>query len=277
MKHSHLVVFFLLATTLAFSQNKEKIKGSKTVIEKPKEIGEFTALEIEDNLVVFLEKGAKNEIKIEADDNLHDNISFDIKEKTLRIYTSKEITSYKKLVLKIKYTNDLKSVITKNAAIVNALEAVQLDTISFSAIDFAKLYLNVNSKNFKLACDDKSKVELNLKSEKTKIQMSKNSQIKALIATTDLSFDLYQKATAIIEGDATNAIIRQDNNTVFTGVNFTIKNADVTTENSAICNIMANTSIVIDANKASKIYLFGTPKIEMRKFIDEAQLIKKAK
>jgi len=277
MKYSHLIVFFLFATTLTFAQNKEKIKGSKTVIEKPKEIGEFTALEIEDNLTVFLEKGGTNEIKIEADDNLLDNISFDIREKILRIYTTKEITSYKKLVLKIKYTNDLKSVVAKNAAIINAIEAVQLDSVSFSASDYAKLYLNVKSKNFKLSCEDKAKVELNLKSEKSKIQMSKNSQIKALIATTDLNFDLYQKATAIIEGDATNAIIRQDNNTEFSGFNFTIKNADVTTENSAVCNLMADTSVLVDANGSSKIYLLGTPKIEVRKFLDEAQLIKKKK
>ena len=263
MKYSHLVVFFLLTTTMAIGQNKEKIKGSKIVVEKPKEIGEFTALEIEDNLTVFLEKGAKNEIKIDADDNLHENISFDIKEKTLRIYTSKEITSFKKLTVKIKYTNDLKSVVAKNASIINALEAVMLDDITFSSLDFAKLYLNVNSKNFKLISDDKSKIELNLKAEKAKIQLSKNAQIKALTATTDLAFDMYQKATAIIEGEATNAVIRQDNNSVFTGFNFTIKNADVTTEGIAVCNLMANTTLIVDANGTSKIYLLGTPKIEV--------------
>lgn len=277
MKYSHLIVFFLLVNTVTFAQNKEKIKGSKNAIEKPIEIGQFTALEIEDNLTVFLEKGAKNEIKLEADDNIAENISFDIKEKSLRIYTSKEITSYKKLVLKIKYTDDLKSVVAKNASIINALEAVQLDSISFSALDFAKLYLNVKSKNFKLTCDGKAKAELNLKSEKAKIQLSKNSQIKALINTTDLNLDLYQKAVANIEGDVVNAFIRQDNNSEFMGFNFTIKNADLTTENNAISNLMADTSAVIDANGASKIYLLGTPKIEVRKFLGEAQLIKKPK
>nr|WP_315150459.1 DUF2807 domain-containing protein [uncultured Flavobacterium sp.] len=277
MKYSHLVIFFLLTTTLAISQNKEKIKGSKTVVEKPKEIGEFTALEIEDNLTVFLEKGAKNEIKIESDDNLQEAISFDIKEKTLRIYTTKEITSFKKLTLKIKYTNDLKSVTAKNISIINALEAVQLDDITFKSLDFSKLYLNVNSKSFNLISDDKTKVELNLKAEKSKIQLSKNAQVKALITSTDLAFDMYQKSTAIIEGESTNAIIRQDNNSVFTGVNFTIHNADVTAEASAVCNLRADTSLIVDANGTSKIYLLGTPRIEVRKFLGEAQLIKKAK
>jgi hypothetical protein len=277
MKYSHLVVFFLLTTTLAIGQNKEKIKGSKTVIEKPIEIGEFTALEIEDNLTVFLEKGAKNEIKIESDDNLQEAISFDIKEKTLRIYTTKEITSFKKLTLKIKYTNGLKLVTAKNISIINALEAVQLDEITFKSLDFSKLFLNVNSKSFNLISDDKSKVELNLKTEKSKFQLSKNAQVKALITTTDLAFDMYQKTTAIIEGESTNAIIRQDNNSTFTGVNFTIHNADVTAEASAVCSLRADTSLIVDANGSSKIYVLGTPRIEVRKFLGEAQLIKKAK
>jgi hypothetical protein len=277
MKYSHLVLFFLLATTLTMGQNKEKIKGSKVVVEKPKEIENFTALEIEDNLTVFLEKGGKNEIKVETDDNLHDVISFDVKDKTLRIYTSKEISSFKKLVIKIKYTNELKSVTAKNASIVNALEVVILDDITFKSLDYAKLYLNVNSKNFNLFSDDKTKVELNLKAEKAKIQLSKNAQIKALIASKDLAFDMYQKTTANIEGESANASLRLSNDSEFTGVRFTINNADVTTENNAIANIMADTTLVVDANNSSKIYLLGEPKIEVRKFLGEAELIKKSK
>jgi hypothetical protein len=277
MKLSHLILLFLLTTTLSFGQNKEKIKGSKTVIEKPKEIGEFNALEIEDNLTVFLEKGPKNEIKIEADENLHEMISFDIKEKTLRIYTTKEASSFKKLTVWIKYTNELKSVLAKNTSTVNAIEAIQLDDITFSTFDFAKLYLNVNSKNFTLKSDDKTKAELNLKAEKAKIELSKNAQIKALISTVDLAFDMYQKSIATIEGDATNAIIRLDNNSAFTASKFNIKNADVTTEGYSVCNVLAETKLVIDATDTSKIFLLGTPKIEVRKFLGEAQFIKKLK
>jgi hypothetical protein len=262
---------------MAIGQNKEKIKGSKIVVEKPKEIEEFTALEIEDNLTVFLEKGPKNEIKIEADENLHEIISFDIKEKTLRIYTSKEASTFKKLTVWIKYTDDLKTVLAKNTSTVNAIEAIQLDDITFSTFDFAKLYLNVNSKNFTLKADDKTKIELNLKAEKAKIELSKNAQIKALFSTVDLAFDLYQKSIATIEGDATNAIIRSDNNSVFTGNKFNIKNADVTTEGYSVCNVLAETKLVIDASDSSKIFLLGPPKIEVRKFLGEAQFIKKLK
>lgn len=277
MKASYVIVLFLLSTMIVIGQNKEKIRGSKTVVEKPKEIGDFNTLEVEDNITVYLEKGPKNEIQIEADDNLHEIISFDLKEKTLRIYTSKEATSFKKLIVRVKYTDDLKTVIAKNVSIINAIETIQLNDIAFSSLDFSKLYLNVNSKNFTLKSDDKTKVELNLKSEKAKIELSKNAQIKALISTVDLAFDLYQKSIATIEGDATNGVLRLDNNTVFTGNKLNIKNADVTTESNSICNIMAGTTLVVDAIDNSKINVLGTPKIEVRKFLGEAELIKKLK
>lgn len=277
MKYPYLFIVLFLATTFAIGQNKDRIKGSKNVVEKNKEVADFSALEIEDNLTVFLEKGEKNEIKIEADDNIHDNISFDQKGTSLRIYTSKEIINFKKLVLKIKYTNSLQSVVTKNVTTVNALESVALDSVTFKSFDYSKLYLNVSSKNFNLELSDKTKAELNIKAEKTKIQLNKTAQIKALITATDASLDLSDKATAIIEGDAVNGIIKQNGNSVYTGNNFTIKNADLTNNGSAISNIMAAETLIINADNSSKTFLLGKPKIEVRKFLGEAQLIKKAK
>jgi hypothetical protein len=137
--------------------------------------------------------------------------------------------------------------------------------------------LNVNAKNFILQADDKSKTELNLKSENTSIEMSKNATLKALVSTIDLKVDLYQKANATIEGTATNAIIRLDNNSELTGNKLTIKNIDVTAESYSNCSVNAVTTVIIDAANKSEIQLVGAPKIEIRRFADEAKLIKKLK
>lgn len=277
MKHPYLLVLFFLCVTNSFAQFKDKLRGNKNVVEKTKEVGEFTSLEIEDNLTVFLEKAEKNEIIIDADENLHDNITFDLREKSLRIYTGKEITNFKKLVLKIKYTKDLNNVIAKNASTINALESVMLDSVSFTAKDFSKLYMNVSSKKFNLFADDKSKTEMNLKSDSTKLEFSKNAQIKALIAATDLQLELSDKATALLEGDIVNAFVKQNQNSIFTGNNLSIKNADITIKGAAICNVLAGSSLVLEADNTAKIFLLGQPKIEVRKFAGEAQLTKKAK
>jgi hypothetical protein len=277
MKKYTVILLLLLSTTLSFAQKKEKVKGSKTVTVELREIGPFESLEIEDNLEVYLERGDKNEIKIEADENLQDLITLDLKDKTLRIYTSKHAVNYKKLIVRVTYTNDLNLVTSKNETTINAIQEILLENITFKSHDYSQLFLNVNAKNFILQADDKSKTELNLKSENTSIEMSKNATLKALVSTIDLKVDLYQKANATIEGTATNAIIRLDNNSELTGNKLTIKNIDVTAESYSNCSVNATTTVIIDAANKSEIQLVGAPKIEIRRFADEAKLIKKLK
>lgn len=277
MKNYTTLLFVLLSATMLLAQKKEKIKGSKTVTMEQREVGDFAALEVEDNLEINLERGEKTELKIEADDNLHDIISFDLRDKILRIYTTKEAISYKKIIVRVTYTTDLNMITAKNEATVNAIQEIQSDSLTFKAHDFSQLYLNVNAKKFLLQADDKSKTELNLKSENTVVELSKSAALKALINTTDLKADLYQKAEATLSGDANNALIRLDNNATLTGNKLTVENADITTESYSSCSLNATTTVIIDAADQSEVQLVGTPKIEIRKFTDEAKLLKKLK
>jgi hypothetical protein len=277
MKKHTALFLLLLVTTLTFAQKREKVKGSKIVTTSIKETGSFDAIEVDDNLEVYLEKGEKNEIKIEADDNLHEIIAMDLRDKTLRLYTSKESTIFKKLAVKVTYTSSLNKVISKNDSKIYAIQELQLDNITFNSFDYSKLYLNVNSKKFTLFADDKSKTELNLKTEDGSLQLSKNSSIKTLVSAIKFKCDLYQKAVAAIEGIAEKATIRLDNNSVFTGTKFTLKDANVTAENYAVGTILAETTLSLAVGDKAEISLFGSPAITLNRFSEEAKLFKKIK
>lgn len=277
MKKNTALFLLLLVTTFTFGQRREKIKGSKIVTTSVKEVGEFDGIEADDNLEVYLERGEKNEIKIEADDNLHDIIGMDLREKVLRLYTSKESTIFKKLIVRVTYTSSLKTVIAKNDAVVYAIQELQLDDITFNTFDYAKLFLNVNSKKFNLFADDKSKTELNLKSEDANLQLSKNASIKTLVSAIKFRCDLYQKAVANIEGIAEKATIRLDNNSIFTGTKFTLKDANITVENYAVGSILAETTVSIALGDKAELSLLGSPAITLTRFSEEAKLLKKIK
>ncbi|PBJ13739.1 hypothetical protein BSF42_12150 [Flavobacterium sp. ACN6] len=277
MKKSTALLLLLLVTTLTFAQKREKVKGSKVVTTSIKEVGSFDAIEVDDNLEVYLDQGEKNEIKIEADDNLHDIIGMDLREKTLRLYTNKESTIFKKLSVRVTYTKSLNKVITKNEAVVYAIQELQLDDLTMNCVDYSKLFLNVNAKKFTLIADDKSKTELNLKAEEGSLQLSKNASIKTLVSAIKFKCDLYQKANAAIEGIAEKATIRLDNNSVFTGAKFTLKDANVTAENYAVGTIFADTTLSLAVGDKAEISLLGSPAITLTRFSEEAKLFKKAK
>lgn len=268
-------IISIFLTTPVFSQKAEKIKGSKIVTASTHQVEPFSMIEVEDNLEIYLEKGEKNEIKIESDANLHEVISLKVINDILILSTLKEIQGFKKLSVTVTYTSGLNLITTKDESVVNAIQEVILDTITFKAFDKSKLFLNINAGNFNLLADDKSKIELNLKSETSFVELSKNSSLKALINSGELKCDLYQKSIAIIEGDSDNSIFRIDNLAELNAQKLNCKTSDLTVEGKASCNILVENNLILNATDNAEINLYGNPKIEIGKFAGEAKLFKK--
>lgn len=271
-----ILLCFLSLTAVSFSQKKDKVKGSKIVKLEQKQIESFESLEVEDNLEVFLVKGNECALEIEADDNLIEFVEYKLAGNNLRISTTKDISSYKKLSVRVTYTDKFNMVIAKDETNVTALSDITLDNITFKSYDYSKLFLNAKTKNFTLMANDKSKIELNLKSTKTAIDMSKSAYIKALISSGEMRFDMYQKASADVEGDIIDLKLRLDNNTDFTGKKLTAKNGLLELGSQAKGSIAVSNIATIDASGSSELELYGEPvKIEVKRFADSAELRKK--
>lgn len=275
MKKITWIVLFFAAVSTVSAQQKEKIKGSKIVTVAQKEIGEFDSVEVSDNLEIFIIKGDKCGVEIEADDNLHEAIAIDLHGNLLQLSASKEVTGAKKFSIRVTYTDDFKMLTARNQANITALADITLNNFTFKAFDNAKIFANVKSKSFTLMANDKSKVELNLTGEQTNIELSKNAQLKALISSSFLKFDMYQKSTAVIEGDTNDLKLRLDNNANFTGKNLTAKNANLIAEGYTVCSVLCNTWMAIEASGKAEISIYGDQKIDLRKFVDNATLYKK--
>lgn len=268
-------ILLLLFVTCTFAQRKEKVKGSKIVTMEQKQVEKFTSIEVEDNLEVFLVKGNECGLEVEADDNLIEFVEFKVSGNNLRISTTREMKSFKKLSVRVTYPSDFNLVIAKNETNVIALSDIDLDNITFKSYDYSKLFLNAKVRQFTLMANDKSKIELNLRAEKATIDVSKSAAVKALIVSKDLGVDMYQKGDAKIEGDVLNFKLRTDNNTNFDGSLLTVTNAQLFTEGYSNTKINVKTEVAIDAAGKSEIQLLGDAKIEMKRFTDSAILIKK--
>ena len=166
-------------------------------------------------------------------------------------------------------------VIAKDETNITSLSDMTLDNITFKTFDYAKLFLNAKTKMFTLMANDKSRTELNLTSEKTAIDLSKSAQLKALISSASMKFDLYQKSSAIVEGDITELDLRLDNNATFSGEKLSAKNAEIKTEGYSNATLLVATKVIIDASGKSEIQLYGEPKIELKRFTESAVLSKK--
>ncbi len=270
-----LLFSLMLICFLSFSQKKEKVKGSKIVTTEIKKIEPFDAIEVLDNIEVFLIKGSNCGVEIEADDNLHDVIEIVLNGSTLKLSTLKNAFGYKKLSVRITYTEGFNSIIARNEANITALSDIELSNITVKSYDESKLFINSKANNFNLIMDDKSKIELNSKADKSSITLSKNAKLKALITSKNLTFDMYQKTDAIVEGDVDDLKLRLDNNATFNGKKLTSKNTEVIAESYTNVSVFCTSNIIIEASGKSEIELFGDQKIELKRFVDNAILKKK--
>lgn len=275
MKKISILLLVFLSTSIVLAQKKEKISGSKTITSKQKNIKNFSAIEVEDNLEISLERGEFPEIKIEADDNLVDIIDIDVTDHVLHLSTSKKVVKHKSLKIKITYTAELNTVVAKNDAVISAIQEILGDNLNVKTFDNSKIFMNANTKNFLLQADGNSKIELNLKGEKTKIELIKDAELKSLITTDDLALDMYQKAKAKIEGTANTSIIRLENNSDLEGSKLDIKSIELITEGQSKAVVNPKKDIIINASEKSEIELYGEAKIEMNSFLDKAKLSKK--
>lgn len=275
-KISFLLTLFFL-TTIAVAQKKDKIKGSKIVTVSVKEIPTFENIEINDNFEVFLVKGEKASLEIEADDNLHEIINYEVAGGTLRVTSLKEVSGAKKFALRINYTTDLKLITAKKESSIKALADLELENVTIKNYDNSKSFLNVKADYFALFLNDKSEAEINIKADNTSLELSKNAELKALVISPEFKLDMYQKSKAEIEGNINNAKMRIDNYATLTSKKLVIATLDIVSESYSKCSINVINSLMLAASGKTEIEIFGEPKIQINKFTNNATLYKKEK
>lgn len=271
-----IILLALLIGTFSFSQKKEKIKGNKFLKVKQHQIAAFNELNISEKFEVFLLKGSEPQIEIETDENLHDVIQFNVDQNgVLSLKTTHQITSKKKLNIRITVTEQFNSIIANEKTIVNSLIDLDLKKMTLIAKDNSKIYLTIKTDDFSLTADKNSKIELNLNTKKSVLTLSESTDIKALINADNLKIDLYQKANAKIEGEVTLLELRADNASNYHGEKLTANTANVIAEGSSDCDLDVKTSLTLEASGSAEVNIYNTPKIELKRFEDSAALYKK--
>ena len=276
MKKCTFLLLALLFSAITFAQKKDKLKGSRTVTVSQKEVEHFHSLKVEDDMEVYLIKGDNSHIEIEADDNLHEALLAEDRQGQLILSFSKNITNYKKFIVRVFYTDGLKEVEARNQSKVLATETMILDNISLKSNESAVMALNIEAKQVTLKPDGNSEMQLNAKTETIQIEMNGKSDLKALIAATEIKCDLYEKSKAVIEGDVIDLKLRLDNNSDFMGKDLTAKNATILVESYANAAVLVENMLDFSASGNTETLLYGEPKITMTLFTDNAKLGKKS-
>lgn len=264
-----------LFTCISFAQKKEKIKGNKNVISNEFSIESFNRIVIGEKFKIDLIEGIEPSVFIEADENLHEVIDFNVSDSTLSFNTFKRITTKKKLSIKVTYTKDLNKIETLDNSEINSVTSINLDELVLKNSGNSRAYLNIKSDRFKHINSENAKVELNVNANIVTLELDENSKLEALINAKTLQIDMFERATSRIDGNVDSLQINTDNSSNFKGKDLTSKICDLkcTLNSDVYLHVLDNLNINASGN--SEVYIYGNPEIIIKSFTDTSKLIKK--
>lgn len=267
-----LLVLCVLMSTLSIAQ--DKVKGSRVLSTNTTDINPFNRLLLTEDFEVKLVKAETAAVKIVTDENLHDYIQIIDKDSTLTLKTTAKLRD-KKQEITVFYTDALNTIELKEDSEVFSENSLKFKDLTLVTTDNSKAFLTIESTLVKHINEGKARNKLNITADNVTLELNGSSKVEALINASKIEVDLLESANAQIEGDAKDLDLNADNSSDFNGEKLSVKDINITTLNRAEAKVNASSDLNINASGTSEIEIFGSPKINIESFEDNAILKKK--
>ncbi len=274
MRTSLGLLFTLLILGNVYGQ-KEKIKGNKIVSTERIDLENFHTIEIHEGFEVTLDESNDNQVKIEADSNLQEVIQVEVIDSVLTITADKDIRRAKALNIDIYYMSKLKKIELYDKVNIKSLSPINTSGLIINANDNTEVFFTVDADKISCIANGKSAIGLHVTANEAIYQINENAELKGIITADTLKVDLYQKASAKLEGEVKTMMVRTDSDTDFYGEKLNAATTSLLAEGDSDCYILTNKEINIEAKDKAEIYLLGEPQIHIKSFTNEAILYKK--
>lgn len=268
-----LILLFIIFSTCAIqAQRKPKIKGNKNVLEVSEDLPAFNAIELNDDLDIFLQKANTEGYQLIADENLFNVLKFKVVDSTLVISSFYKITSKKKMDIIINYY-ELNS-ITLNDGRIKMQDMIDTDELAVHTTGNAKLQLNANASVMDIVMDGNSSGDFNLEGDSLNITLKDRIDISIYAVSETNIITMQDNASAKMDGSSINMQINLTGNTNFRAKKLQADLISANLEGSPNARIYAKERLELSSAGASKTYLSGDAKIEILDFLDTSELHK---
>ncbi len=275
MKKQMVFLGAVLATLSLTAQKKQKIAGNKEVTLLAKEILQvFNALEVNDDLEINISQGSSNSYRLNADTNLHTVVQFIVTDSILKVFTTDEITSSKKLEIDLT-VKELEHLILKNDSKVKGDGQLSADKFYLSGYNGSRFDLDVYADDVTVTLHRNAGGKLNIDSENTTIIMSDRTDMKASVIADKVRVTLNNTADLDLNGDADYAAFNLKKSSNLNARKMRVSSADLYTSNTSDVYVNASRNLEVDAQGKSNVYVYGNPNVEIKGLTDKSKIIKK--
>ncbi len=269
-----LLITITLFCVVATAQKKAKIKGNKNIISDERTFEFFSSIELNDKIKLNLKQSESSRLVIEADENLHDVIESDIENGALILSLNKRITNSKRFRLTL-YIEDLDVIKLNDNSEILSDEKFDFFDLSMILNDKSDVEMNIEAQFFSLESNEKSRGNVTVKADSISVHMKESSKIKYVINTNKLLVNYEGSSTGEFVGKTNNLVLVANDNATFKGNELEAKEITLEGSNSTNSYVNAKNNLAVALKNKSKVYIFGSPTIEIKSFEDAASIFKR--
>jgi hypothetical protein len=275
MKKSIIILLVLFIGSIGYSQSKNKIKGSREVVAISMDLDKkFNALEIDDNITVFLSQGNKNSYVLNTDGNLVDEVQFLVVNNVLKIFTSKKISSFKELEVNLKVIG-IDHIILRDDAVVKTNKKLSFDKILIDGNNSSKFDMEIETDELQINMRKNAGGKISIKAKSLQIEMEDRTDLKGKINTDNLKVSLKNKAQLTLSGDSKNSDFRLANSADLDAKKMDSGTAVLFSSNNSDVYIRVSRKLEVTSDGKSRIYVYGKADVQLTGFTDKSKIIKK--
>lgn len=267
-----VIILSLLFCFQAFSQRKPKIKGNKNVVDITESLPAFNAIELNDDLDIFLAQANQEGYTLKADDNLIDVLKFRVKDSTLVISSFYKITGKKKLEITINYY-ELSSVIVRDGKI-KMDDVIETDELTIKTYGSAKLEINADTSRTNLIMEGNSSGNFNIQSDTLNIILKDRVDTRIYAVTERNTIQMNTNASAIMDGTTYAMSVHLFDKANLRAKKLQAEGVEIIAEGSPSARVYASEEFELTSKGSSKTYLSGDAKIDIIEFLDTSELHK---
>jgi hypothetical protein len=222
---NHKILTLLFVATLFSSCAVDmfnRVNGNRNVVTEDRSTKEdFTKIKVSTGLDLYISQGSKNQITVEADENLQEIILTEVNDGILKIYSKKNIWKAKARKVYVTIKN-LEAITATSGSDVYTNEALEVNNLNINATSGADIHVSVDANTIETTATSGSNIE---------VSGASNNHISK--ATSGASIDAYQLRS---------------------------KNVTVKVTSGANINVYASESIDAKATSGGDIDFKGSPK-----------------
>lgn len=149
MKNSISKIIAILFLTAVFTSCSvdmfNRVSGNRNVVSQDRTASEnFTGIKVSTGIDLYITQGSKNQIKVEADENLHDIIITEVENGVLKVYSEKNVWSAKAKKVYVTIKN-LELLTATSGSDVYGKGVIETKEISISTTSGADIRIAVNA------------------------------------------------------------------------------------------------------------------------------------